>query len=100
LLIDQVYREYILRHFAPEKPRGEVIVRNYWDKNTKRIISRRIVDGRNDPKNMSSMRLYTFRETKELFEKAGLRPESFYGSFQGEKFRRSSPHLIAVGRKM
>jgi SAM-dependent methyltransferase len=99
LLIDQVYREYILRHFAPEKLRGEVIVRNYWDKDAKRIISRRIVNGRNDPKNMSSMRLYTFRETKELFEKAGLRTEAFYGSFKGEKFRRSSPHLIAVGRK-
>lgn len=98
LLIDQVNREYILRHFMPEKRRGEVIVRNYWDKDTQRIISRRIVDGRNDPKNMSSMRLYTFQETKELFEQAGLRAEAFYGSFQGEKFRRSSPHLIAVGR--
>lgn len=99
LLIDQVYREYILRHFMPEKRRGEVIVRNFWDKDTKRIISRRIVDGRNDPKNMSSMRLYTFRETKELFKQACLVVEAFYGSFQGEKFRRSSPHLIAVGRK-
>ncbi|HVP35439.1 MAG TPA: hypothetical protein VMT04_00450, partial [Terriglobales bacterium] len=100
LLIDQVYREYILRNFAPEKKRGDVIVRNYWDKDAKRIISRRIVDGCNDPKNMSSMRLYTFRETKELFENAGLRVEAFYGSFKGEKFMRSSPHLIAVGRKM
>lgn len=99
LLVDQVYREYILRHFAPEKLRGEVLVRNYWDKEAKRIISRRIVDGRNDPKNMSSMRLYTFQETKKLFEKVGLRMEAFYGSFKGEKFRRSSPHLIAVGRK-
>ena len=100
LLVDQVYREYILRHFMHEKPRGEVIVKNYWDKNAKRIISRRIVNGSNDPKNMSSMRLYTFLETKELFEKVGLRMEAFYGSFQGEEFRRSSPHLIAVGRKI
>jgi SAM-dependent methyltransferase len=100
LLIDQVYREYILRHFAAEKKRGEVLVWNYWDKEAKRIISRRIVDGRNDPKNMSSMRLYTLRETKELLENVGLRVEAFYGSFKGEKFSRSSPHLIAVGRKM
>jgi len=100
LLIDQVYREYILRHFAPQKRRGEVIVRNYWDKNAQRIISRRIVNGRNDPKNMSSMRLYTFRETRQLFEKAGLTIEAFYGSFKGEEFRRSSPHMIAVGWKM
>jgi len=100
LLVDQVYREYILRHFMPEKRRGEVIVRNYWDRDAQRIISRRIVDGRNDPKNMSSMRLYTFQETKELFKQAGLFVEAFYGSFKGEKFRRSSPHLIAVGRKM
>ncbi|MCJ7645339.1 class I SAM-dependent methyltransferase [bacterium] len=99
LLIDQVNREYILRHFMPEKRRGEVIVRNYWDKDKQRIISRRIVDGQNDPKNMSSMRLYTFRETKELFKQAGLVVEAFYGSFQGEEFRRSSPHMIAVGRK-
>jgi len=100
LLVDQVNREYILRHFIPEQRRGEVIVRNYWDKDAQRIISRRIVDGRNDPKNMSSMRLYTFRETKELFKRAGLVVEAFYGSFHGEKFRRSSPHMIAVGRKM
>ena len=100
LLIDQVNREYILRHFIPEQRRGEVIVRNYWDRDTQRIISRRIVDGRNDPKNMSSMRVYTFRETKELFKQAGLVVEAFYGSFRGEQFRRSSPRLIAVGRKM
>jgi SAM-dependent methyltransferase len=100
VLVDQVYREYILRHFMPEKRRGEVIVRNYWDKDKQRIISRRIVDGRNDPKNMSSMRLYTFRETRELFKQSGLVVEAFYGSFKGEKFRRSSPHMIAVGRKM
>jgi len=100
VLIDQVHREYILRNFAPEKLRGEVIVRNYWDKETKRIISRRIVDGRNDPKNMSSMRLYTLKETKKLFEQVGLVIEALYGSFKGEEFRRSSPHLIAVGRKM
>ncbi len=100
LLIDQVYREYILRHFMPEKRRGEVIVRNHWDKDTKQIISRRIVNGRNDPKNSSSMRLYTFGETKKLFEQAGLIIDKIYGSFKGEKFRRSSRRLIAVGRKM
>lgn len=100
LLIDQVYGEYIFRHFALVKHRGDVIVRNRWDKDAKRIISRRIVDGQNDPKNMSSMRLYTFRETKELFNQAGLRAEAFYGSLKGEKFSRSSPHLIAVGRKL
>ena len=99
LLIDQVNREYILRHFAPEKRRGEVIVRNFWDKDTQRIISRRIINGRNDPKNISYMRLYTRRETEQLFERAGLIIDTFYGSFKGEQFRRSSPHLIAVGRK-
>ena len=100
LLIDQANREYILRHYVPERRRGEVIIRNYWDRDKQRIISRRIVNGRNDPKNMSSMRVYTFRETKELFKQAGLVVEAFYGSFRGEQFRRSSPRLIAVGRKM
>jgi cyclopropane fatty-acyl-phospholipid synthase-like methyltransferase len=100
VLVDQVYREYILRHFAPEKPRGDVLVRNYWDKDTQRIISRRIVNGRNDPKNMSSMRLYTRRETEQFFEQAGLVVDAFYGSFSGEQFRRSSPRMITVGRKM
>ena len=99
LLVDQVNREYILRHFMPEKRRGEVIVRNYWDKDTQRIISRRIINGRNDPKNISYMRLYTRRETEQLFERAGLIIDTFCGSFKGEQFRRSSPHLIAVGQK-
>jgi len=99
LLVDQVNREYILRHFIPEQRRGEVIIRNYWYRDTQRIISRRIINGHNDPKNMSSMRVYTRRETEQLFEQAGLIVDAFYGSFKGEEFRRSSPHLIAVGRK-
>jgi SAM-dependent methyltransferase len=99
MLIDQGNREYILRHFIPERRRGTIITQNYWDKDAQRIISRRIINGRNDPKNISSMRLYTRRETEQLFEQAGLIVDAFYGSFSGEKFRRSSQRMIAVGRK-
>jgi SAM-dependent methyltransferase len=99
LLLDQVNRERILRDFLYERRNGSFVFRNSWDNIGKRIISHRIVRGRDNPKNVSSMRAYTRRETERMFEKAGLEVERFYGWITGEPYARSSRRMIAVANK-
>jgi SAM-dependent methyltransferase len=99
LLIDQANRERILRNFIHERTSGAVIFRNRWDKSTQRVIARRVVNGRDDAANMSSIRLYTFNQMCGLYERAGLRVEAVYGSASGEAYSRLSRRMILVGRK-
>lgn len=100
LLIDQANRENLLRNFAAElRPRERLTVRNHWDTKAQRIISRRILDGKEDPGNMSSLRLYTRGQMRSLLEKAGLAVEAFYGSSAGDSYGRRSRRMVAVGRK-
>ncbi len=99
LLIDQPNREYILRQFIPERPTETVVFRNSWDSSKQRIFSHWIIDGKNDPRNISSIRLYTPGQMNLLFEQADLKVESVYGSFGGNVYRKSSRRMITVGRK-
>ena len=100
LLIDQVNRERILRNFISKRQDGNMVTRSYWKRDEHRLVSNRIIDGHKDPKNMSSMRLYTPGQMRDLFKKAGLIVEEIFGSSDGEQFGRSSRRLIIVGRKI
>lgn len=100
LLVSQRNREYILRHFKPEiKINERSALHNRWDKQRQKYISERTVDNKTDIKNTSSMRLYTPRQMKILFEQAGLTVEEMYGSLSGEKYNRSSEWMITIGIK-
>jgi len=100
LLIDQPNRENILRHFGAElQPNERLIVRNSWDAKTQRIISRRTLDGKEDQKNMSSMRLYTPSQMRRLFKQTGMIIENTYGSLTGDSYGRTSLRMFTVGRK-
>ncbi len=99
LLVGQRNREYIHRHFLPEIELNErFTLSNKWDKQTQRYISERTLDNRSDTKNTSSMRLYTPRQMRNLFEQAGLTVEEIYGSLSGDKYKRSGEWMITVGR--
>ncbi len=100
LLIGQPNREFILRHFLRTIPIGEVISRNSWDAKRKRVISRRYVNGVYDPKDISSMRLYSPAEMTEMFNRAGLMLVGTYGSIAGEAYFKSSRQMYVVGRKL
>ena len=100
LLIDQVNRERILRNFISKRQDGNMVTRSYWKRDEHRLVSNRIIDGHKDPKNMSSMRLYTPGQMRDLFKKAGLIVEENFGSSDGEQFSRLSRRMIIVGRKM
>jgi len=100
IVIDQVNRERLLRNFAVEMHPSERMTHlNRWDKKVQRVMTERILDGRNDPRNMSSMRLYKPRQMKLLFESAGLDLVEIYGSLSGNVLTRSSRRVYFVGRK-
>ena len=99
LLIDQPNREHILRNFERVHVEGNIVMRGHWDQGVQRLVVRRVVNGTQDPRNTSSMRLYTPRQMRMLYEQAGLVLEDLYGSEARDGYTRSSPRMISVGRK-
>jgi len=96
LLIDQVNREHVLRHFVRERKEGDVVVHTQWDARRQRILSvRTSLEG----EEFTSVRLYTPAQLRVLFESVGLEVEAAFGRHTGEKHRRSSRRMILVGRK-
>ncbi|HUT25286.1 MAG TPA: class I SAM-dependent methyltransferase [Sumerlaeia bacterium] len=109
VLIDQVNRERILRHFIPERrfePTGTegraslVHIRNRWDGETERVESvwTALKHGKRT-RSPLSMRLYTPAQLERLFERVGLSVERAYGNWQGAPWSRSAKRLALVGRK-
>ncbi len=100
ILIDQINREKVLRHFTPQEHTiGNVSAHYSYDAATQRINARYSVDGLHDPCNTYYERLYTPTQMAGLFEQAGLTVEQMYGSLDAEAFRRSSRRMITVGSK-
>ena len=99
LLVAQRNREYVLRHFEPERTLETYTIYRKWDKNTQRLNAERRINGKVDRKNDSSMRYYTPKQMQTLFEKVGLTVEEIYGNFSGDKYERTSERMITVGRK-
>ncbi|NQU45303.1 class I SAM-dependent methyltransferase, partial [bacterium] len=100
LLIDQVNREAVLRHFVATRQSGNLTIHNRWSPRTQRVESDWIVNRGGKPEhNKLSIRLYTRRQMEDVFETAGLRVESLFGSAAGEPYQRSSRRLIVVGRR-
>jgi len=100
LLIEQVNRERILRHFIAEREEDWLVMRNDWQRDRQRLVTRRIIGGVDDPRNRSSMRLYTPGQMRDLFNQSGLLVEDIFGFGEGgEQFSRSSRRMVVVGRK-
>ena len=99
LLIDQVNREFVLRHFQPEMEADGVTMHNRWNAGEQRIESCWISRRGGRVNNPLSIRLYTPGEMAALFEDAGLRVTRTYGSFLGDRYCRGSNRMILVGRK-
>jgi SAM-dependent methyltransferase len=67
LLIEQLNRERILRSFLHEVETEVRLSRNRWDAARQRVESTYYVGGVHDPRDRSSMRLYTPRQMRDLF---------------------------------
>jgi cyclopropane fatty-acyl-phospholipid synthase-like methyltransferase len=99
LLVEQINRERILRHFTKEQPHGDIIRRNEWDESNQRIISHHILAGTRESQNVSSMRMYTPGQMKDLFTNAGLTVETIISFPDGGRLTPSSQRMVVVGRK-
>jgi SAM-dependent methyltransferase len=99
LLIDQVNREFALRHFRTEHDVDGVSMRNRWNAPLQRLESVWTNPRGGRRRNELSIRVYTPAQMRQLFERAGLRVTRMYGSFLGDRHRRGSNRMITVGRK-
>jgi cyclopropane fatty-acyl-phospholipid synthase-like methyltransferase len=100
LLIDQVHRERLLRHFVSECKDGDLVRRNCWNNAAQRVDSALYSGDEEKPGTFCSVRLYTPKELKHLFAKAGLSWKAEYGGIDGKPFAKTSRRLIAVGKKL
>jgi SAM-dependent methyltransferase len=98
IIIDQPNREYLLRHFRTHVEQPGLHIKNLWDAETERMHSEWTLKrgGRLHPNRMS-IRLYTLKEMKTLFQRAGCGFRTAYGSVSGEAYGRASRRLIVVG---
>lgn len=100
LLIDQPNREMLLRHLQRAVMVRRVVVRNRWDAAMQRYETDWVsLRGGRRRAHHASVRLYTLRQMRRLFETAGLRVETVYGSLLGDRYTRLSPRMIFLGRK-
>ncbi|MCL4498839.1 MAG: class I SAM-dependent methyltransferase [Chloroflexi bacterium] len=99
LLVEQVNRERILRHFLSESLAGNAVRRNRWDAGSQRLESALYTDAGERPGSFLSVRLYTPSQFKQLLVKAGLIFEMAYGGVDGASYTTASRRFIAVGRK-
>ena len=100
LLVEQPNRERILRDFRREVVTEKRVSRNRWNRRRQRVESSYFVGGVHDPRDRSSMRLYTPRQMRDLYERAGLAVERVYGDLRGSLYSRSGQKMIFVGRKL
>ena len=99
LLIDQVNREFVLRHFRTTLKAEGVVMHNRWNAAEQRIESTWITPRGVRRRNALSVRIYTPAQMHALFEDAGLRVTRSYGSFLGNRYHRGTNRMITVGRK-
>ena len=100
LLLDQVNREAVLRHFVRSRTNGNLTTRNRWCPDSQRVKGDWILHKAGEKQhNRMSMRLYTPGQMRSLFRQAGLTVHAMYGSHNGDEYARSGKRLIMVGRK-
>jgi SAM-dependent methyltransferase len=100
VLVEQINREWVLRHFRRRMVAGHVTRLARWDGATARVESTWIVRrGSRRDRFPLSMRLYTPGQLRRLFEAAGLEVVALYGDWAGAPYRRGARRLVMVGRR-
>jgi SAM-dependent methyltransferase len=111
VLIHQVNRENVLRHFRRvqrtslrdmgRRGPGTLTERNRWNPKLERIEGTWILEAHGRKvRHPMTMRLYTCGQFRKLFARAGLVFEAAYGAASVEMpYTRSSRFIVAVGRK-
>jgi len=101
VLIDQLNRENILRHFRSTMRAGDVTLSTKWRRRTERVETTwtmtrhgRMACCR------STIRLHTPGQLRRLFSNAGLEIEAMYGNLDGSEYSRGSRRIYIVGLKI
>lgn len=99
VLVEQVNRECILRHFRARGESPGLRTRVRWNSRSQRIEATwQYLTGHHWRQSRSSMRLYTPAQLSALFHSAGLAIEAIC-DWGGKPVTRGSRRLIFVGRK-
>jgi SAM-dependent methyltransferase len=100
LLIEQLNREYALRHFRHQHQVRDVRMTSKWHPKPQRVVTvyTRLGGGKRETCR-SSMRLYTPGEFTRLFARCGLEVIKIYGGWEGAAYRRGARRLVIIGRK-
>ena len=100
VLIDQLNREHVLRHFRPTMHEANLELSTTWDRRGQRVETTWTTTGPGTRRSCrSTIRLYTPSDFRRLFANAALDVQAFYGSLTGEEYRRGSGRIYIVGRK-
>ncbi|MHB9132683.1 MAG: methyltransferase domain-containing protein [Armatimonadota bacterium] len=101
LLIDQLNRENMLRHYYPILYIGDVTMHNRWNAELQRQESFWTVnEGERTREFLTLMRFYTLAQFRRLFQRAGLQLEHAYGEWDGSPYHRArSRRLVVVAKK-
>lgn len=104
VVVDVENRDYIVRHFVPEEwhEEGQELVaeRRRFDVVHGTVVTRRVVLGgsaRHEYRRV--LRMYTMPELSALFEQAKLRPERWYGDYDGSRLGPESKRMIVIAER-
>lgn len=104
VVVDVENRDYITKHFVPEEwhEEGEEMIaeRRRFDVANGTVVTRRVVlIGSMRHEYRRVLRMYTETELRVLLERAGLRPERWYGDYDGSRFGLDSRRMIVIAER-
>lgn len=104
VVVDVENRDYITKHFVSEEwhEEGQAMVaeRRRFDVANGTVVTRRVVlIGPMRHEYRRVLRMYTETELRALLERAGLRPERWYGDYDGSRFGLDSRRMIVIAER-
>lgn len=104
VVLDVENRDYIVRHFVPEEwhesERGLVCEKRRFDATDGTVSTKRVVVSGGERREYHRvLRMYTLIELAALFKAAELRPERWYGGYDGSRFGPESKRMIAIAER-
>jgi len=83
------------------KAEGLHIIQERWIDASTRRINKKITMIRNGKESAyrESVRMYSYREIRDMLSMAGLKLTETYGDFDGSEYTQDSPRMILIGEK-
>lgn len=100
-VLDVENRDYIVKYFVPEEwhesEQGLVLEKRRLDVTCGTVSTRRIVSSGGERREYHRvLRMYTVGELTAMLETAELKPQRWYGDYDGSRFGPESKRMIAI----